>query len=195
MGTAERTETSFLGSRSQRDILDVIPGDGDDRPSYLVLDRQCEVIAIEVGSLNENELTLSKKLNHKIVDLKDTFVEMTELNIVRVLVCESQNESVKRLGKASISISPNSFQSGDWIDFLDEIGSNTAKESILEDLSKRLHPAMNFVFGVREGAKDDGKMERRQYRVTLDEAQSALVTRDIRDTLVITGPPGSGKTL
>jgi hypothetical protein len=195
VGTAERTETSFLGSRSQRNILDVIPGDGDDRPSYLVLDRQCEVIAIEVGSLNENELTLSKKLNHKIVDLKDAFVEMSDLNIVRVLVCESQNESVKRLGKASISISPNSFQSGNWVDFLDEIGSDTANESILEDLSKRLHPAMNFVFGVREGAKDDGKVERRKYRVTLDEAQSALVTRDIRDTLVITGPPGSGKTL
>ena len=189
------TETSFLGSRQKTSILDVIPGDGEDRPSYLVLDRECQVIAIEVGSEEENDLVISKRLNFKIAAMKETFEELKNLNVFRVLVCKNQNEAIKRLGKATIAVTPDSFQSGNWSNYLNEVESNDENESTLEELSKRLHPAMNFVFGVREGARDDGKEERKQYRVTLDAVQSALVTRNIKDTLVITGPPGSGKTL
>jgi thymidine kinase len=192
---AVSNETSFLGSRQKKSILDVIPSDGEDRPSFLVLDRECQVIAIEIGSGGENDLVVSKRLNNKIATLKETFEELKILNVVRVLVCENQNEEMKRLGKATIAVSSSLFQSGKWIEFLNEIDSSNANESVLEDLSKRLHPAMNFVFGVRGGAKDDGKEERKRYRITLDEVQSALVTRTIKDTLVITGPPGSGKTL
>ena len=195
MENAASTETSFLGSRQKKSILDVIPGDGEDRPSYLVLDRECQVIAIEVGSGDENDLVISKRLNFKIAAMKETFEELKNLNVFRVLVCENQNEAVKSLGKATIAVTPDSFHSGNWSDFLNEVESNGENASNLEELSKRLHPAMNFVFGVREGARDDGKEERKQYRVTLDAVQSALVTRNIKDTLVITGPPGSGKTL
>lgn len=189
------SESSFLGSLTIQNVLDVIPSDGDDRPSYLVLDRQHQVIAIEIGLKNEKELSISKRLNHKIAGLKDNFVELSDLNIVRVLVCGEQIEDMKILGKTSVVVSPDQFHSGKWAIFLDQIGESGTNDVALEGLSKRLHPAMNFVFGLREGAKDKGKEERRQVRITLDAAQTSLVTREVKDTLLITGPPGSGKTL
>ena len=189
------SEISFLGSMSDKNLLNVLPSDGEDRPSFLILDRQYQIIAIEVGSVDENELTISKRLNNKIAGLKDCFGEFASLNIIRVLVCDGQNEVMKRLGKTSIAVSSDQFHSGKWTNFLAEIDTNSRNESVLEELSKRLHPAMNFVFGVHEGEKDDGKEERKQIRITLDATQAALVTRNIEDTLLITGPPGSGKTL
>ena len=115
------SETSFLGSRQKTSILDVIPGDGEDRPSYLVLDRECQVIAIEVGTGGENDLVISKRLNFKIAALKDAFEEFKNLNVFRVLVCENQNEAIKRLGNATIAVTPDSFHSGNWSDFLNEL--------------------------------------------------------------------------
>lgn len=42
---------------------------------------------------------------------------------------------------------------------------------------------------------DDAASERAKHRLLLDATQSAIARRDVDDVLVISGPPGSGKTL
>src|SRR5262249_44628990 len=43
--------------------------------------------------------------------------------------------------------------------------------------------------------RDEGAAARAAHRITLDRKQSELARRPVDDILVVTGPPGSGKTL
>ena len=186
---------SAFSSLQPNEIIALIPTDGEDRPSYLVIHRKHQVIAIEIGLSGEEELVISKRLNRKIAGLKENLHEFSTLNVIRVVVCSQHSGSLKKLAKSSAVVSTNEFQTGQWTKFLDEAEAGKPVASTLEELDRRLNPAMSFVFAVREGAKDEGKDARETVRITLDAAQTALVTRDVKDVLLITGPPGSGKTL
>ena len=191
---AKKDDLAFSSFRSD-DVAALIPADGEDRPSYLVLHRKYQVIAIELGSSTEEEIAISKRLNRKIAGLKENIQELSTLEIIRIVVCTQHSGSLKKIGNASAVVSSSHFHSGEWTKFLDELESGDPNESVLEELNARLHPAMSFVFAIRDGAKDEGKDARETVRVTLDAAQISLVTRDVKDALLITGPPGSGKTL
>ena len=195
MGRKSDGKKSAFSSLEANELITIIPSDGEDRPSYLVLHRKHQVIAIEIGFSGEEELVISKRLNRKIAGLKENFQEFSALNIIRVVVCPEHAGGLKKLAKSSAVVSTNEFQTGQWTKFLGELEVGKPMAPTLEELGRRLHPAMSFVFAVREGAKDEGKTARETVRVTLDAAQTALVTRDVKDVLLITGPPGSGKTL
>jgi superfamily I DNA/RNA helicase len=54
---------------------------------------------------------------------------------------------------------------------------------------------MQFVARQRLGARDEGAEERAEHRFALDAAQAVTAQRHVEDVLVVSGPPGSGKTL
>jgi hypothetical protein len=170
--------------------------DGKDRPDLIVADPTYGLIVIDIDTATSDPTAHDPflKLNRKVADLRLTVPVVEHFRPHRLvlfssypgeLVSPSQSGTPRALGLADI-------EQGDWLKRLEP---RTPEPADLEALRSALAPTLVFRIRSRSGTSDPGRADRRQWQVALDAQQGAAATIPVTDVLVLSGPPGSGKTL
>lgn len=162
-----------------------------DRPDLVLTHPKLGVISVSVSGIDDSIDDRIKSLNRSIASLRAEIPEVEQLPELRVIVSEQPPPATARLGKVEI-VSGRDLADGAWLDRLSKVAVD---EEILKKVASRLQPEMRFAGRPRRGSDDVGKTERKELRFALDVEQSSAAQRSVKDILVISGPPGSGKTL
>ena len=170
----------------------VFLADGPDRPDIIALHPEIGLIATDFANAGEEIGHRRKLLNQKIKSLRSDIPEVEEVSLVRAVVGHSELDEPELIGKSSVIFGSNAMNSGSWID---EFPRGTADADALESIALLFNPARFFTSVGRRGAFDGDKEDRHATRIQLDRAQADLATSNVEDILLITGPPGCGKTL
>lgn len=161
----------------------VFRGDSASRPHVLAVHQAKGLLAIDVTPGGADDRV---ELNRRISNLRRDLPELAEVSVARRVVRESGTSAEEGV------LSVDQAVAGDW---LDSLPSKPLDPDVAVGLGARLTPAMTFDTVVRRSLSDAGSGERAADRVTLDQQQANAAMRDVDDVLLITGPPGSGKTL
>lgn len=162
-----------------------------DRPDLVLTHPKLGVISVSVFGATDSIDDRIKSLNRSIASLRTEIPEVELLPEVRVVVSEQPAPAGARLGNVQV-VSGRDLAEGAW---LDRQASVAVDKQLLERVASRLEPQMRFVGRPRQGSREVENAERQELRFALDVEQSSAAQRNVQDVLLITGPPGSGKTL
>lgn len=166
------------------------------RPDIIVTDEIYGLIVIDVDTAGHEPTSRGPiaRLNHKVADLRAEISAVEGVRPHRLVLYSAHQDSLidptestapRALGLADI-------ERGDW---LKQLQSRPLDPADLNELRSALAPALCFGIRARRGVADPGQVERRQHQIMLDAQQAAAATVPVDDVLLLTGPPGSGKTL
>jgi UvrD-like helicase C-terminal domain/AAA domain len=172
-----------------------VPADGADRPDLIVLDPERGVLAVEIEpeGADPSDTSPFVRLNRKLAEMQESVPMPSAGRPTRIAVFGGieSGADVLALG-GRVVLGRNDVTGVGW---LSRIPAAPADSMELAELRAALTPELVFTTLSRRGARDDGAGQREQLRVQLDAEQSAIATRTVQDTLVLGGPPGSGKSL
>lgn len=157
--------------------------DSDDRPSILGVHPEKGTLAIDI---TENGSTGKLALNRRVANLRQEFEELAGASIARALVYVGDGPAPDGFLHLEEVLEPR------WLD--GTAGSPLRPEDFAA-LCARLFPYFTFESHHRASLTDEAAAQRASTRFTLDAVQAAGATVSVEDVLLITGPPGSGKTL
>lgn len=181
---------AVLAARGATDTS-VFAADGTDRPDLVVVDPQRGVFAIALaGGQQTPDRQPFKTLNRQVASLREQF-DLDDLPVRALVVYDELQPSVPLLGTMGV-IDVGGLLDASWLYSGD---TATGQEQRLRAVAEGLSPSFSFAVAARTGLRDDGAAEREQHRVRLDGQQAAIARRSLVRPLLLTGPPGSGKTL
>lgn len=161
-------------------------------PSVLIIHPSFGLVCVEVGLSSEDSLTVRARLNQKVDDLQQSLQGEQRPPIFRISVIFNQQAEIEVIGKSSLTVRRNALISADWPSHLKP---TQVSKALIKLLGERFNPAFAFRVVRWEGADDPTLARRREIQIRLDEEQSRIAALPIQDLLVLSGPPGSGKTL
>ena len=167
-------------------------GDTSSRPSFLILNPKFGLIAIEVGTLKDNPEQTRVKLNLKIDALKKQLREVSDVPLIRISVVHKPKNYFEKISDTSFAVEESQLKHVAWDK---ELAKKNIDESLVKRTKQILWPEFSFVKPAYTGTKDAKKPNDDWLRIELDREQSAVATRAIKDVLIVSGPPGAGKTL
>jgi hypothetical protein len=171
--------------------------DAPDRPDLVLIDRQAGLYAIDLdqdGTAPDDRRPWVA-LNRKRAELRETLNGLGEPVVGAAVVLGNVNGRLiqpSRPPANRIVLSRQDITDPDWPDYLPQRPIADADFAAIID---RLAPSVVFSRQARTGATDPGAANRAAARIQLDAAQAAAALAPISDVAVVTGPPGSGKTL
>jgi hypothetical protein len=174
------------------DTSQVLTRLADYLPSVIIIHPSFGLICVEVGLSSEDSLTVRARLNQKIDDLQQSLQGEQRPPIWRISVITNQQSDFEVIGTTALTVRRSSVNSADWPS---QIKSTRVSKTLLKSLVERFNPAFAFKVARWEGADDPTLARRREIQIRLDEEQSRIAALPIEDLLVLSGPPGSGKTL
>ena len=168
----------------------VICADGADRPDLIVIDRVRGLVVIDVVPRADDPADRGpmRTLNRKVNDLRAAVPVVGNFRPQRLVLFGGNPGSLIQSGSLGLA----DVECGDW---LDQLEMRKLEPADLEALRSALAPALAFTLRARRGISDSGRGARREQQLTLDAQQAAAATLPVDDVLVLSGPPGSGKTL
>ncbi|GAB3277741.1 hypothetical protein GCM10027589_03620 [Actinocorallia lasiicapitis] len=195
MGSAGESLLSRLARGFLADGLALCASRGD-RPDLILADRVCGLVVLDIESEESDPTSRAPfaRLNRKVTDLREQYPIVASLRPHRLVVFEGCPDSLlpaapetapRTLGLADV-------YSGVWRTRLE---SRPISPKVLGALRAELSPALSFDLRYHQGTNDPGRAERASLRIELDARQAAAATLPSNEVLVLTGSPGSGKTL
>jgi len=180
-----------LQARSSR--VEVAIRSSPSHPDLVMFDPERGLLAVDVhDQLDGDGRTQFVGLNRRIEALRADIGASDDLPIARVLaIREGVTEPTVGIAKRVI-VPISQLADAAWLQL---IGSGEVDETLLDDARAVLFPTIVFTANLRHGISDEGAAARAEYRVVLDEQQADIAAHDMSGALVLTGPPGSGKTL
>src|ERR1035437_8941547 len=174
----------------------VLCADGDDRPELIVVARPYGLLVVNIDTTGYDPAAREpfSLLNRRVADLR---LEVPPVELFRphrlVLFSEHPDALIppSRSGPPRAR-GPADIERGNGRERRDPRPPEPAD---LDALRSALAPTLVFRIRSRRGVSDPGRSERRQQQVALDAQQSAAATIPVEDVLLLSGPPGSGKTL
>ena len=174
----------------------VLCADGGDRPELIVVDRTYGLVVVDIDTTGYDPAAREpfSRLNRQVADLRLEVPVVERFRPHRLvlfgdhpdaLIPSSRKGSARALGLADID-------RGNWLERLEP---RPPEPVDLDALRSALAPTLVFRVRSRRGVSDPGRSERRKEQVALDAQQSAAATIPVDDILLLSGPPGSGKTL
>ena len=125
-------------------------------------------------------------LNRRVARLRHRVPELSRVRTHRLVVaCDASTSN-------GDVITPGDAASGA---FLCQLPERQLHGAVIDALTTYFSPRMAIAVPRRLRMTDDEASVRAEARVLLDTEQSAIAQREVEDVLLITGPPGSGKTL
>lgn len=168
--------------------------EGPDRPDLLLIDRRIGLFAIDVAPAGTapDERGPWVALNRKRAELRETLSRTGDFTIGVAVVFDSA--AARSAGPAArrTVLSPADVTAAQWPDRLPAAPLGADE---FDAIVEKLAPSVVFGAGARTGAADPQAAQRAAHRITLDAAQSAIALGPIDEVSLVTGPPGSGKTL
>jgi superfamily I DNA/RNA helicase len=168
---------------------------GDSGPDIVAVDRQLGFILLDIDAKNDptsNDPII--RLNRKVDDLESRIPAACEVSPHSLVLYSSYQQSlIADTGRGSArSLGWPDVEVGDWPKYL---RPHPLAPEEFEALRAGLAPAVCFEVRTRRGATDHNRRERRKLQIMLDSEQMGAAQMPIEDVLLLTGPPGSGKTL
>jgi hypothetical protein len=172
----------------------VLRGDDSDRPDLIVVDGRWGVLIVDVDVDGTDPAVREPfvRLNRKIAELREVAPVLDVTRPHRLVLLGACEEKLITVGARPKAMSPVDLEVGDWLSHLEP---RPISATDAEALRSALAPSLSFDLRARRGAADPGRIDRLRRRVSLDAQQAAAATGLVADVLVVTGPPGSGKTL
>lgn len=162
-------------------------------PDLVLLDLNRGLIAIDVHDfVDDGGRSEFVELNRRIDALRADIQADEDLPIARVLaVNNGLSEPTLTIAKR-VLVPTSQLIDMRWLDLID---NRSLDQDALEEVRAALFPRIVFTANLRRGVTDEGAEDRASLRVVLDQTQAHVAERDIKNALLLTGPPGSGKTL
>lgn len=195
-GTSTRERLlALLAQAVQAEALAVC-GNGDDRPDLIVVDPIRGLVAVDIDMTAHDPADRGPmtRLNAKIADLRAEVPVIENFRPQRLVLLGGHPGSLIQAGATAPprALGIADVQRGDWLDRLE---SRKPEATDLDTLRSALTPTLAFTVQARRGAVDPGRPDRHHQQLELDAQQSVAATFPVEDVLVVSGPPGSGKTL
>lgn len=168
--------------------FEVLTPDSTVRPSLVACHSRVGIVALDVVACDSQADDSDPRvaLNRKVAGLRDDVPAIARAKVARTVVAVRTASSDNRV----LSL-PQSLK-GDW---LDALPLQPADDHVIAELRTALQPRLSVPVPSRQVPLDVAAGSRAEARLELDSEQSQAAQLDVHDTLLITGPPGSGKTL
>ncbi|BBY00701.1 3'-5' exonuclease [Mycobacterium seoulense] len=173
--------------------VEIAPPTSPAYPDLVFVDSTRGLIAVDVHrSVDDEARAEFVELNRRIEAFRADTQPDEDLPIARVLAVGNGLSTTARsvAGRVLVPVA----QISDWR-WLDLIPTKTPDPHALEEVRATLFPSIVFTAKLRRGISQEGADDRAALRVVLDQQQAQIAEREIADALLLTGPPGSGKTL
>lgn len=162
----------------------VHPANGSDRPSLVATHPARGVVCLEVVESAVQDATVH--LNRKVAALREDVPDLRRIKITRRVVDATATSSTSQVLTEADALR------GTW---LDAMPFSPLEDELVHRIDAAISQRIVVEVPRRSTPTDHGAEDRARARVVLDEQQAAVARRDVEDVLLITGPPGSGKTL
>ena len=173
--------------------VEISPPMSPSHPDLVLLDPDRGLIAIDVhDSVVEGGRSEFVELNRRIDALRADIQVDEDLPIARVLAINNGVSHPTHAIAKRVIVPTTQLRDIRWLDLIDK---RPVDQDALEEARAAFFPSIVFTAQLRRGASDEGAKDRAALRVVLDQQQAHVAERDIKDALLLTGPPGSGKTL
>lgn len=158
------------------------------RPSLVACHSRVRIVALDVVASDSqaDDSDLRVDLNRKVAGLRDDVPAIARTKVARMVVdlrAALSDDRVLSLAQAL---------NGDW---LDGLPLQPADDHVIAELRTALQPRLSVPVQSRGVPLDAEAGSRAEARLELDSEQSRAAQLSVHDTLLVTGPPGSGKTL
>lgn len=177
---------------SPKDAISHIASEDSGRPSCLMIHPNFGIIAIEVGRKGESTSETRIRLNQKVESLRRQLTPPTDLIIQNIVIASDSTSDFEMISKTSFVVGEEKISQVDW---KVELKKSNLKPSELGKLRNRLWPAMAFKVETYSGTTESNREDREASRAILDAEQAKIAVADVDQVMVISGPPGSGKSL
>jgi DNA polymerase III delta prime subunit len=161
-------------------------------PSLVLLHPVRGLIAIDVVEDESDEPQLFVALNRRIAALRADFPETDLIPISRVIAVRTGLTAPRQSIAGRLLVPVSALGDPAWLDMLKE---QVPDGEVYVQVEDALFPSFVFSGNLRRGSTDEGADERAAMRVVLDAQQAQIAGMAIGEPLLLTGPPGSGKTL
>jgi hypothetical protein len=164
--------------------------DDANRPDLIVIDPAHGLVVIDIAARAHDpaDRDSMRALNRKVNDLRAAVPVVGNFRPQRLVLFGGNPGSLIQSGALGLG----DLERGDW---LDQLEARQLEPADLDALQSALAPTLAFTLRARRGISDSGQQARRLRQLTLDAQQAAAATVPVNDVLVLSGPPGSGKTL
>jgi hypothetical protein len=164
--------------------------DDADRPDLIVIDPDRGLVIVEIAAMANDpaDREPTKALNRKVADLRAAEPIVDKTRPHRLVLFGANPGSLVQSGALGLA----DLDHPDWFEQLEV---RKLEPVDFEALRSALAPALVFTFQARRGVSDHGRAARREQQLALDAQQAVAATLPVEDVLMLSGPPGSGKTL
>lgn len=152
-------------------------------PAIVAAHKDHGLLAVDVVASSDGALI---ELNRRVTRLRNGIPEINRIPILRLVVAADVDSSSQTLWSTADARNGR---------LLSALPSRTLDDSVLQALEAYFAPHASITVPRRVPMEDVGAADRAEQRLVLDARQSAIATQNVEDVMIITGPPGSGKTL
>ncbi|MFD7652854.1 3'-5' exonuclease [Actinosynnema sp. NPDC059797] len=179
--------------RGRQDAL-LLAADGPDRPDLVLVDRRVGLYAIEVEphGYSAEDRAPFVRLNRKRAELRDALGDLAATGVGAAVVLGAVTGRSVSTAPGSLVLTGSDFDDPAWPD---RLPARPLDEVAFRAVVEQLAPSVVFTRHGRTTTADPGSSSRTDARIQLDGAQAAAALAPVDDIAVVTGPPGSGKTL
>lgn len=162
-------------------------------PDVVLLDPERGLIAINIhdhicGEASEEFV----ELNRRVGALQSDLSSESELPTARVLATREGLTEPKVSLAGRLMVPTSQLDDLRWLDLIQK---RVVDQEAFQEARAALFPNLNFTTKLRRGHSDDAAEGRNDVRTVLDREQARIADMNILDTVFLSGPPGSGKTL
>ncbi len=184
MGSASAADLEDALSMHLSEVgFDVYRPQSEELPWLVAADLHLGLLVIDLA--DDEELGMVD-LNQKLGRLRKDIPEISRVPAQRLVITHGATASSEQIATAEDAVAGA---------FLKHLARKGMEDEARSAVSAHFAPRLNIDVPRRDPLSDEGAAERAVQRLVLDAEQSEIACRPVDDVLLLTGPPGSGKTL